>query len=207
MSLRTQLFSLFLLFALCFSSSEVCAQSNSIIDEQDLRITVGVAPLSAHLYDFLWGADYCPVIPTLSQIFVYEGAKRTTGAISLGYSNQVMKRLAVGVEATYVGIYQSYYKRFTNERVSSRNQHLLSFSPMCRVTYLNRKYVRLYSQLSLGVGVYLENGSENFRDVTFEGHLTYFGMTFGSKLFGIAELGVGSRGFASFGIGYRFSNK
>ena len=80
---------------------------------------------------------------------------------------------------------------------------------MFRFTYLRRRNIQLYSQLSMGLGIYMERGkgNESYNEVNYEAHLTYLGMTFGRKIYGIVEFGVGNRGVVNAGIGYRFNLK
>lgn len=200
-----------LFFLLCgFSlSSGLYAQNTTFKPKQDFRLTIGVIPLSENFFLDEWGASCDMRLPELSDIFTYRGAKRTTGAISLSYSFEVRKWFSLGLEATYIGMYQSYFNAFTHERVSSLNQNKIAFSPVFRFTYLRRRNLQLYSQLSMGLGLYMERGkgTNSYNEANYEAHLTYLGMTFGQKIYGIVEFGVGNRGVVNAGIGYRFNQK
>ncbi|MGL5788196.1 MAG: hypothetical protein ACRCX4_15495 [Bacteroidales bacterium] len=210
MLLRIQI--LFIFFSLScglWSSSQLSAQSSTFKHNHDFRLTVGMMPFSENLFFDEWGTTYDLRLPELSDIFSYRGAKRTTGAISLSYSFEVRKWFSLGLEATYIGMYQSYYNTFTHERISSLNQNKIALSPMCRFTYLRRRNIQLYSQLSMGVGLYMERGkdTQSYNEANYEIHLTYLGMTFGKNIYGIVEFGVGNRGVINAGIGYRFTEK
>lgn len=77
----------------------------------------------------------------------------------------------------------------------------LSIMPTMCFTYLNKKNVSLYSALSLGYWLFGEFPYISF--VAF--NATLIGTTFGGKrLYGLAELNVGTKGLVEIGIGYRF---
>lgn len=189
--------------------TEVSAQNYASASKHDIRLTFGMLPVSEHFSLDDWGANDGYQPPLLSDLFTYAGAKHTTGAISLAYACRMKKWLSIGAEFTYTGTSQQFYERFTHERIYSRNKNKLSLSPMCRFTYLNRRNIQLYSQISIGIGLYMERGYgiASYNDVNCDAHLTYLGISFGRKLYGTIELGSGNRGMLSAGIGYRFNQK
>ena len=84
--------------------------------------------------------------------------------------------------------------------------------------YMNRRYVRLYGSLGIGAAFYGgfdkltysytdSRGSVQFEDNSFRacGQFSPIGVEFGNKLFGFAEIGIGSlyAGMQA-GIGYKF---
>ena len=77
------------------------------------------------------------------------------------------------------------------------------FMPQLRFYYLNREKVRLYS--GFGIGFSLDTFRRHEVKVHPAVDLTLFGLTFGKRVFGFAELGGGSsHGIIKAGIGYNF---
>lgn len=81
--------------------------------------------------------------------------------------------------------------------------------PVVRFTWLNRRWVRMYTSLGLGAtfatGVDYE--TERFNDDLFAFQFTPIGISVGRSLFGFAEVGVGAQGALMMGVGYKFKPK
>ncbi|MGP1462836.1 hypothetical protein [Tannerella sp.] len=130
-----------------------------------------------------------------------------TQALSLSYTQEMKRWLAVGLNVSYSGVFQ-------NRRVSESfliddtyRKHRFAFYPTVRFIYLNRPVVRLYSGFGLGFGMESERefGMREYSHRTFvTGQLTFFGVSFGRNLFGSWEIGYGTMGFLKAGAGYRF---
>ena len=128
-----------------------------------------------------------------------------TPALSVGYTQGLSRWLALGVQTSYSGIYQS--QRLDGMSVDHLYTHRLAIYPAVRFTYLNRPMVRLYSGLGLGVGMKWEREFFN-PDVRYSvfptGQVTFFGVSVGRALFANWELGYGVKGYLTLGMGYRW---
>ena len=85
------------------------------------------------------------------------------------------------------------------------------FVPTVRFSYLNRRNVRLYSSVGIGYGLCLErtkdsNGAltQSYKSAFVPVQFTPIGVSVGRRLYGFAELTVGSMANLSAGIGFRF---
>lgn len=182
--------------------------------EHELRLGVGAfamvpdSPYFGNTDDYYWGYN------SLSNIYnselTYVGAQYMSGSISLGYSYNIKRWVAVGATFSYFGLYRNVYDRITDAKCADYNIHNLSLTPMVRFTYYNGRIVKLYSQLGIGVGLVLKDrGVGSYREYHLTGHLTPIGLSIGGRrVFGYAELfGIGNQGAFVLGVGYKFKNK
>lgn len=149
-------------------------------------------------------------------LFNSYGARTITGAISVNISYNILRWLSVGATFTYSGEFQKIYSLTTKEEIGNKNSQNFMITPMVRFNYLNRTWIRLYSQVGIGLGYeYTDNkyikdtdadyGYDYPESVIFPTpHITYFGISVGRKLIAFAEFGYGSQGTAIAGIGYKF---
>ena len=90
--------------------------------------------------------------------------------------------------------------------------HLATATFNVKFYWLNRKWVRMYSGVGVGLGIVSTNaGAENAEEAagcstrllpTFD--LRLIGLTVGQKFYGRFEVGTLNAGLVSAGIGYRF---
>ena len=116
--------------------------------------------------------------------------------------------LYVGGAAVYTGGFRTIRQAPHNKRVGSFNFSSYTIMPTLRFAWVRSGIVQLYSGLGLGIGVahYDKLGSLNWRaGIAYD--LTFVGISVGRKFFGYCDLGIGSRGIFSAGIGYRFNSK
>ncbi len=66
-----------------------------------------------------------------------------------------------------------------------------------RHSWIYKKKFNLYTKLALGIANNIDKG-----DTAIAFQVSPIGMTFGSRLFGTFELGIGAQGFLVLGIGY-----
>ena len=92
--------------------------------------------------------------------------------------------------------------------------YCISIMPSVRFSWLNTKYITLYSGLSAGCLVTTgsrfsptENAAYQATNVYFAGQLTAVGIQGGKNWYGFAEFGVGVQGFVKAGFGYKFQKK
>ena len=67
-----------------------------------------------------------------------------------------------------------------------------------RHSWIYKKKFNLYTKLALGIANNIDKG-----DTAIAFQVSPIGMTFGSRLFGTFELGIGTQGFLVLGIGYK----
>ena len=123
------------------------------------------------------------------------------------------------VFADFSEFYAYYYDRLTDKRIKGQSIHNTYFDLMAdlRFSYLNRKHVTLYSELSGGLMIYnykakqvVEHKGElpvtsNYTLFAGAVHITMLGVKAGAKgWFGNVELGAGFKGLISAGFGYEF---
>ena len=96
---------------------------------------------------------------------------------------------------------QSRRDSATNKKVKNENEYLFFVMPTLRFVYLYREKVQLYSALSLGLTYATDDGFNAWGDIAL------VGCSFGDKVFGFAELGLGLGGNARIGIGVRLESK
>lgn len=188
----------------------------------DLRLTVGAYPLlngDYYWFNPCYDYDYfttCPVYDDLHDISYTLGSvcgdTKTAGAYSLSYMFSPVKWFSVGAYATYANTNYKHYDRRSGQRIGKTNIDHFLFTPTVRFTYLNRPIVRLYSQVGIGVAHMTENGKyddgsriyEKYDETYLSIQMTMFGVSVGRRLYGFAEVAVGSIGCLNAGIGYRF---
>ncbi len=160
-------------------------------------------------------SGWCNSSGTMTDIMSdYFGDTRCTGAVLVEYNRIVKKWLTMSVGFGVNHFWKKAYSRLDGSYVRTDNATALYFLPQARFTYFNRKYVRLYSSVSLGL-VYYDNMTHGhlFSDCGEAGpnqlnlmiQPVPFGIEVGNKVYGFAELGFGSvwTGLNA-GIGFRF---
>lgn len=140
---------------------------------------------------------------TLSEMYGdYTGHVYMTGVISAEFSIFFKKWFSLAFNLGYNGLFTDRYSGLTDEKLRRENGYSLTFMPQARFTYFSRPMVSLYSSVGLGIS------GMSFMDdksVDIAGHLTLLGVTFGRRVFGIFELGLGTDYAGCMaGIGYRF---
>ena len=129
-----------------------------------------------------------------------------TCPISLGYMFRLRKFLWLGGSVSYMGIFSVACDARDNSFLYNHRETQIAILPAVRFSYLNKKYVTLYSGVSTGflLNFECEDGNTDiYFHPTFQ--LTAFGVSVGRKFFGFTELGIGYKGFIHGGIGYRFN--
>jgi len=140
---------------------------------------------------------------------IYADAEYYTGVYSLNYSYRFNRTVSFGVAFSYAGVTRRYRSLSDDSSAGGDNRHFISLLPLLRLYWLNSKFVCLYS--SVGLGVTVERDIEKFgnrrfvhNETMFAGQFSPLGLTVGKRLYGFAELGVGTQGVIIGGIGYRF---
>ena len=128
------------------------------------------------------------------------------------YGYNVLSWLSLGAGVNYsYGSYRMLYKE-DNSHAWDEWTHLATATFNVKFYWLNRKWVRMYSGVGVGLGIVSTNaGAENAEEAagrstkllpTFD--LRLIGLTVGQRLYGRFEVGTLNTGLVSAGIGYRF---
>lgn len=191
------------------------AQKQRFTPEHEFRLGIGALPLFADIFELDYDYDYYIYTPSdkYDELLKYNGNTRSTGSITAGYTCRFTRLIALGASASYSGIYRNTYDASNSKKLATTRLDYFMLTPMVRLSWLNRKNVRLYSQAGLGMGIVLHEDQRLLphqvsRSTTFVSmQMTFIGVTVGRKLFGFSEVGVGSQGTFIIGIGYRFNSK
>ena len=139
--------------------------------------------------------------------YIYDD-KIFTEAISLSYSRELKRWLALGINLTYSGVFQKERRTSDDQVVNRYRKHRIGLFPMVKFTYFNRPIIRLYSAAGFGMGVrderWTSNKASHEREILLSGQLTFFGVSVGKKIFASWEVGAGSMGYITMCAGYRF---
>lgn len=159
---------------------------------------------------------YIPSLPTLVSVFggIFVGA-----AISMDKNaNETLdiiippylgvdamynfnSRWSVGLSTGYTGTIWNTVDKDTREIHSSQQMVFVPLNVVGRYNYLSRPNLKLYG--SLEAGALFIKGSEF--DINANVQVNPFGVEFGKKFFGMAEVGVGiNYAGGRIGVGYRF---
>ncbi|MDD4142136.1 MAG: hypothetical protein PHR20_05020 [Bacteroidales bacterium] len=211
-----------LLLLSLFLCVTVFAQDDATVSPDQFKIehefTIGIGDPSIN--SLLSGnANWICYDPCISQHYdwfgtdTYLGNKYTTPSITASYMLRLKKWLWLGGQINYFGTYQNVNDLFTEETICRNHTEMLSIIPTVRFSYLNKKYVTLYSSVGLGLSM-CSNVSHPIDPETalldiqmfpaFQ--ITYIGISVGHKFYGFTELGCGNKGFIYAGFGYRFGN-
>lgn len=170
--------------------------------KHDLRFSVGTYSAAASL--FTDGFMCCGIEQSFPENVLanvsYKTPQRFWGAYSLSYAFHSRRWFEVGGTLTYAFTTQQRRYMEDDTLVEKMNGHALSAMATFRFNYLYREKVSLYSAVSVGLA-----GGTGMALPWMDA--TLFGCTFGKKLFGFAELGLGLGGWGRVGIGYRFDAK
>ena len=127
----------------------------------------------------------------------YRTDTKFIGTYGLDYYYQVNKWFRPGAKIVYEGLTTSIYDT-TDALVNHYNTSTLSIMPSVQLSYLNRKYVKLYS------GIDNKQGS-NTSSTFFAFNLTVLGVRVGNdRIFGVVETNIGMDALIKGGFGVRF---
>lgn len=136
----------------------------------------------------------------------YRTDTKFIGTYGLDYYYQVNKWFRPGAKIVYEGLTTSIYDT-TDALVNHYNTSTLSIMPSVQLSYLNRKYVKLYSGIDLGVAVIFDDNKQgsNTSSTFFAFNLTVLGVRVGNdRIFGVVETNIGMDALIKGGFGVRF---
>ena len=177
----------------------------------DISLKIGAYPYTmygGHLglsgsYTALLGPYGYASPDAMAALRVRQTPYKTFGGITAAYCYRVASILSVGAAFTYAGLYGNILDAVTRRKIASDNTTTLSVAAALRLHWLNRPLVRCYSSLALSPAVDIRS-----LDHSREGYITLSatiaGVSVGRRLYGFGEIGAGTQGIFSAGIGYRF---
>ena len=137
----------------------------------------------------------------------YIKTKIYTPVFSLTYHYRLLKWLSFGGYISYANASTKKINILTEEKTTF-HEHFVAIAPSVRFTYLNRKYVTLYSGLGISMTWNFNQDEDGMKTWSYvSGQLTLVGVSVGKKWYGFAELGYGDKGIITAGFGYRFGSK
>lgn len=142
-------------------------------------------------------------------------SKSFSGAMAVAGKYYVTNRINVGLALTYEQEKREPWSRIGGAESKLGDICIGSYSimPSASVIYLNKKYIQLYGDVAVGVGIQNERftpkkgtsaKSDSDTRTLFAFQFSPIGVRVGGKLAGFAEYGVGYKGCILTGISYRF---
>lgn len=143
--------------------------------------------------------SYIPEKPELDELYKdRDGAHYTAGNIGAEFAWNAKRWLAVCGGVYVTPFWADMYDGKTQTRIGRKSGAGFSALASVRFNYFNRPYVHLYS--AVGAGFYADKETFSFQIQTVP-----FGVSFGGRVFGFAELGIGTLTMGgNIGIGYKF---
>ncbi|MBE9488067.1 MAG: hypothetical protein IMY73_02685 [Bacteroidetes bacterium] len=201
---------IYVILILVFAFFKVEAQEQNVLSKQELReLNRSYTPyhdirVSYSLDSFFYGFGNEDLSNDFERKYSHDVL---IGPIGFAYTYSCFRWLEFGISCNYA---VSYYSG--NSNVISRC-NFFSISPTARFVWLNRRNIRLYSSVSSGFSMVIDEKKGDGVDVNDTDILnifqtTFFGISVGRKVFAHAELlTLGSSGFLNFGVGVRFNQK
>lgn len=169
------------------------------IPQHEVRVSWGASPINL-VFDMSYPR------PT------YVSKRGFSGAVTASYGYRFKRWLSLHANLTYSGMYRRRNMKSDKTYVGTDTEHVLTFMPTIRFTWLDRPAIRLYSSAGLGGAMYLGRtfqniDSERYRGYTVSMQITPLGIAFGRSFFGYVEGGFGAHGWIVAGFGYRFNDR
>lgn len=207
-------FCVLLLSFLCLSLS---AQKDSLsfkeqFPRHELQFGLGDPLLASQSFDLYW--IHHPFNYSNNGWFSDDNYTKytfLTPAITVSYFYRIKKWLWVGGHVSYASGYAWLHDKITDNRIGTNHSHNISVAPVVRFSWLNKKYVTLYSAVGFSLSCDISRRNDKYRSISMGTHimpqLTFVGVSVGKRWFGFSELGMGDKGIFSAGFGYRFNSK
>ncbi len=180
------------------------------------EISVGVAGVPTRsvidepIYHFMQKYDLGPGFQSLTNTYFHAATyeiEKATPLFSINYFYNRNQRWSFGASLSYESAGHAFYSRKDDSLINMDKRNIITAMAHVRLSWLNRRYVRMYSSIGMGRSFSLEG---EFREHDGEGmafamQVVPIGISIGKKLYGFAETGIGTSYFGlSAGIGYRF---
>lgn len=132
----------------------------------------------------------------------YKGDRRMLGLLSAEYSINRSKKFTFAIGGYMTGVWNKVYDYSGRKKGTDMNISL-HIIPTARFKYVNKPAFSAYGSIGVGAMIGLDEDGTFFGFPTFQ--LIPIGITFGRKVYGFAEYGMGFTYIGgSVGIGYRF---
>jgi len=173
-------------------------------------------------YAFGYDFDFIPrkysyVSPTSISDIYLDGStynkEKVTNSWTISYTYNFSRLFALQAGVSYEGGWSECYRKSEDVMVSSISSQYLTPMLTARFSWLNRRFVRMYSSFGAGIAVSLSDTHfTTSDDKTYERQNTYMslqlapvGISVGGSFFGFIEVGIGTVYVGGcFGLGYRF---
>ena len=168
--------------------------------KHDIRIGIGSVSLPSYflLDDGNWGYDGSYWFhDQMEYADYYNTARRFIGNYTLSYTYHDRSWLQYGVKVAFGASTCTRKSSLTGEKVENLNYYSLAVMPTVQFNWFYRESVQLYSSIAVAFVTDFDSGF-------LWGDSTILGCSFGRKVFGFAEFGLGMSGWARAGLGYRF---
>lgn len=140
--------------------------------------------------------------------------ERMTGSWRIAYAYNFTRLFALEAGLSYEGYRDNIYDPDSSSKLTSYHGDIIGLMATLRVSWMNRRLVRVYSSAGLGVSWMISGADYSFSDGPSIGYPTEtslgwevvpIGMSIGKRLYGIVEIGAGTVFVGGrFGMGYRF---
>ena len=141
----------------------------------------------------------------------YHALRINMGSITFNYNYRIVKWLDFSMNINYTAQKNYYNYKISNTPSDYFSSHYIGLVPEARFLWYNSKsgIVKLYSSVGVGVGFILHSNYSihniNSESAIFSGKFIPIGIKLGKgKIYGYAEFGAASTGYALAGVGYRF---
>lgn len=134
-------------------------------------------------------------------------------SLNFEYHYRCVQWFCVGGALSFTPVVKLWENVEKGDKFAS-HMYYISIMPSARFSWLNLKYITLYSGLAAGCMVATggkfdpeERVARQITEVHFAGQLTAVGIQAGKNWYGFTEIGVGVQGFVRAGFGYKFQSK
>lgn len=136
---------------------------------------------------------------TMSSIYEdYMGPITTTGTIIAGVDIKLNRVVAISVDLGVNTIFSENFSGVTNQKIGTSYGVAAYLFPKAKLYYFDRTLIRMYGTIGVGIGKYFgypssTSSSQLFKNpMKLEAQAVPFGIEVGKKVFGFAEIGVGT---------------
>lgn len=132
----------------------------------------------------------------------YDGGTYMTGNIVAEMNLHLTRLITLSFEVAADGIWKDTFDTGTSARIRRTSGCSVTILPQARIHWFNREWCRMYSSAGFGLTA---GGFDGRSETSAAGQIVPFGITFGKRFFGFAEVGAGTLYLGGkFGVGYRF---
>ena len=170
--------------------------------KHDIRVGVGTMSLVTTFALDDWGCADCAVVDfrrDIASADTHLTPRIFIGNYTFSYTYHDRRWLQYGGKVVFGASTRWRKDSFTGEKIDNLSYYCLSIMPTVRFNWFYREKVQLYSTVSVGV-------ITDFDEAYPWGDLTLVGCSFGRKVFGFVEVGIGTAGWLRGGIGVRFNS-